>query len=251
MIGTGASPCLLTGVAYISAGRPRAGRGPRLDRHSQPGQTRRPDWPTRPSVGCAPARPVPSRSETGPACPWPAGPVFIVALEGIDRVRPVDATPVCWSKIRPSLKASAEVLQPLGEVLTNKPAGRSCVCQGVGVAVGLAVAAATDLVVAGLGRAHRSYDSHAMQGTFSEPPPPRLSRWRELGPLLVSSGATPTGGAKAASLRTQPRWDQLISSCAATTGQVLLEGSWRGDLHVFGGDHDQGLQLGDRFRDAD
>ena len=39
-------------------------------------------------------------------------------------------------------------------------------------------------------------------------------RW----PLLASSGATPARAANAASLRTRPRWDQLTSSWAATTG---------------------------------
>lgn len=65
------------------------------------------------------------------------------------------------------------------------------------VAVGLAFCGASGFVYVGLGVA-----SHPGDGDR----------------VLVSSGATPANDAKAASLRTRPWWDQLISSCAGTTG---------------------------------
>ncbi len=50
--------------------------------------------------------------------------------------------------------------------------------------------------------------------------PPRFSRWRTTWPEEASTGAAPASIAKAASERSRPGWDQLISTWAAVTGPI-------------------------------
>jgi hypothetical protein len=50
--------------------------------------------------------------------------------------------------------------------------------------------------------------------------PPRLRRWRTTWPVEASTGAAPPSIANAASERSRPRWDQLISTWAALIGPI-------------------------------